>query len=212
MGDLTLPTIHPPMAQAYIEIDPFWRREHPDGWKGKKITMERDETGWLKEIKAEATYRLPFHFIDLEDGLEESAAVNYADNEVIGRAESYKTYMGTANREIPLTFRFQAQGLQESALDELTMVLRREVVGPALWLEGLKYPWTGDDGLSHAPPRCFLRIGDLFSGTVIATDVQLQWQPPFDAASMLPYGATVPCTFTVVKRVIADFDFMWDKR
>lgn len=50
-------------------------------------------------------------FMDLEDGIDEGAAVNYADTEVIGRGESIKTYMGTGSREVSLVFKFRAQGL-----------------------------------------------------------------------------------------------------
>jgi hypothetical protein len=174
-----------PLLFSYLQIDPMWYDLNPGGWP-----LEFPEY-------------LDFIFIDLEAGIQESSAVNYGDIQVIGRAESYKTYLGTANKEIPLTFKFTAQGRQ--AFNIYTDVLREEVVMPAMWLDALKYPYVGPDGLSHAPPRCFLQIGELFAGSVIATDVQITWQPPFDPDTMLPHGADVSCTFTVVRAFPAYF-------
>jgi len=170
-----------PLLLAYISIDPSWYDMNPGGWP------------------LDFSERLDFTFLDLDSGIQETSSVNYGDVQVIGRAESYRTYLGSGNKEVPLNFRFYAQGLKRSIVYE--DVLREEVVKPAMWLEALKHPWQGADGLSHAPPPCFLQIGDLFAGRVIATDVQTTWQPPFDPKTMLPHGADVSCTFTVVRSV-----------
>jgi hypothetical protein len=171
---------------AYLRIDPDWLDRHEDNWE----SVLGD--------------RLPFVFLDLEDGIEESAPVNYADFEIIGRAESYKSFIGTGNREFPLTFKFRVQGVdahnREAAIDA-------EVLSPALWLDGLKQPYTGSDGLSHAPPPCLLSLGRLVFGRVVATDVQISWQPPFEPDTLLPHGADVACTFTVVREHIRNYSF-----
>lgn len=171
---------------VYLEIDPTWlahNRGYPLSPMGEKLR---------------------FVFIDLEDGIEESAAVNYADFEIVGRAESYKSFIGAGNREFPLVFKFRAQGIDSA--DPATAI-DSEVVQPALWLDSLKAPYTGQDGLSHAPPPCLLALGELFFGRVVATDVQISWQPPFEQETFLPHGADVTCTFTVVREFIKNYSF-----
>ena len=182
------PAIVRPMQDlAFIEIDEMWLAENPEGWQSRLGS------------------RLPFLFMDLEEGIQESAAVNYADIEVVGRAEAYKSYVGTGNREIQLTFQFRVQGIEAGAF--LETAIDNEVLQPAHWLEALKYPYVGDDELSHAPPPCLLQVGQLFSGRVVATDVQRTWQSPFEPESLLPHGAEVTCTFAVTSEFIDDFNF-----
>jgi len=179
--------IQTPMAErSILSLDPIWLDMNPNGWEFE------DEN-------------LPFHFIDLEEGISEQSDVNYASIDVIGRAESYKMYMGTGNKVIPITFKFQSQGLSTSGSLTLSDVLIKEVRTPAMWLDALKYPYVGDDNLSHAPPTCILQIGQLFSGLVIATQVGIQWMPPFEPSTLLPYAAEVQCEFTVVRRDIGLF-------
>jgi len=170
---------------AYLRIDDIWMSVNPNGWENP--------------LGAELT----FQFIDLEQGLQESASANYASIDVIGRAESYQVYMGVQNKQIPLTFKFQVQGSDPSK--SLSDSLIWEVRHPALWLDALKYPYIAPDGLSHAPPPCVLKLGQLFSGLVIAADVQINWQSPFDPDTLLPYGAEVICQFTVVRRFITNY-------
>ena len=191
MAEQLLPVIARPIHDlVYIQIDPDWIAHHEGGWSSP-----------LGDT-------LPFIFMDLEDGIEESGSVNYADFEVVGRAESYKSYIGAANKEFPLTFKFRAQGVDS---DDLFTVLVDEVQNPALWLDALKYPYTGADGLSHAPPPCLLSLGELFFGRVIATDVQISWQAPFDANTFLPFGADVTCTFTRVREHIKNYSHSWSR-
>ena len=171
---------------VYLEIDPTWLAHHGDyplSPMGEKLR---------------------FVFIDLEDGIEESSAVNYADFEIVGRAESYKSFIGAGNREFPLTFKFRVQGTD---FDDPETAIAFEVMQPALWLDSLKAPWTGRDGLSHAPPPCVLALGELFFGRVVATDVQISWQSPFEPDTFLPHGADVTCTFTVVREHIKNYSF-----
>lgn len=171
---------------VYLEIDPTWLAHN---------------SGYPLSPMGE---KLRFVFIDLEDGIEESAAVNYADFEIIGRAESYKSFIGSSNREFPLVFKFRAQGIDSA--DPATAI-DAEVIQPALWLDSLKVPYTGQDGLSHAPPPCVLALGELFFSRVVATDVQISWQPPFEHETFLPHGADVTCTFTVVREHIKNYSF-----
>ena len=185
MGDAV---VVPPLSElAYVALDPIWLGENPNGWQFDTID-------------------LPFQFMDLEEGIAEQSEVNYANIDVVGRAESYRMYLGTGNKVIPLTFKFHAQGLSTSGQGTvLADILKKEVREPALWLDALKYPYEGDDYLSHAPPTCILQIGQLFAGLVIATQVGIQWLPPFEPSTLLPYAAEVQCEFTVVRRDIGDF-------
>jgi hypothetical protein len=167
-----------------VRIDPTW--PHRRLW----------EEVWGSVF--DAKQRLAFSFFDTESGIEEQAEAQYADIDVLGRAEMYKTYTGTSNRTIPLTVQFQAQGLnganrRQAALDE--------VVNPAKWLDSLKYPVVDRrTGLSHAPPTLFLQIGQLYMGRVVATEVTIRWQSPFDPDTMFPQAAEVTCAFTEVNR------------
>jgi len=145
---------------------------------------------------------LAFTFVDLEEGIQESMTPNYADIDIVGRAEMFKVYTGAGNREIPITFRFQAQGIG-GATDDVAAILKKEVRLPALWLDALKSPIRDlDSGISHAPPPCYLQVGQLFAERVIVTDANITWEHPFDPDTLLPFGATVPCTFTVVRSQI----------
>lgn len=169
---------------------------------------------WLDLKGNKLGRKCEFTFIDLEEGIQESAGVNYADIDVIGRAEAFKNYVGTANREFSITFKFRAQGLVG---DTLAASLNREVVLPAKWIDALKFPITdrsgsGGTGISHAPPRCHLRIGQLFTGFVIVTDAQITWMHPFDPDTLLPHGADVSTTLTVVRRRIKNYDFTTGRR
>lgn len=148
---------------------------------------------------------LVFTFVDLEEGIQESAGVNYADIDVIGRAEAFKNYVGNSNREFSLVFKFRAQGLKGNNLAD---ALEREVVLPAKWIDALKFSITDIAGISHAPPRCYLQIGELFTGTVIVTEAQIMWMHPFDPDTLLPYGADVNTTLTVVRRRIRNYNFL----
>ncbi len=79
-----------------VQIDPTWPYIHLWG----------EGDGF-----SQAPTKLSVTFMDLEEGISEQAQANYADQDIIGRAESIKTYISTSSREVPLTFRFRAQGL-----------------------------------------------------------------------------------------------------
>ncbi len=164
------------------------------------VTLELDPT-WdhIRLWEHPLGHKLAFTYLDLESGLQETSQPTYGDTNVIGRAEFYKTYTGTSNREIPLTFQFQVQGVD--TLDPAEAA-RREVVLPARFLDALKFPvFSVDAQISYAPPPCLLRIGRLLSARVLVTQADVTWNAPFDTATMLPHSATVAVTFTVVRRL-----------
>jgi len=191
----------PPLDKLVIRVDPSW--PHMVAWR---MVVNPEGVAGVPDT------HLAFAFVDLEEGLTESAAVNYADTEIVGRAEAYKTFISTGNKQFPINFQFRAQGLSTSG-EELTGILQKEVVLPARWLDALKYPvvWQG---LTLAPPPCILQVGSLFVARVVADDVQIQWQHPFDPESLLPHGAEVSCTFSVVRRVVGNYpmDGLWGAR
>lgn len=178
-----------------VQIDPTW--------------LYRDE--WLET--APIGEKLRFTFLDLEGGFQESAGVNYADVEAVGRAEAYKTYIGGSNREFTILFKFQVQGDNPAVRSviggvpsvDLDAALIAEVTQPALWLESLKQPFIANDGLSHAPPTVLFSLGSIFFGRMLVTDAQVTWQPPFDPETLLPFAAEVSVTFTEVRRRITNF-------
>ena len=176
-----------------LRIDPDWPRRNL--WLGLQNNTIGD--------------KLVFTFMEFEDGISETAAVNYADIDVVGRAEVYKNFVGVTNREFQITFKFRAQGVASGNLVE---VLETEVVQPAKWLDALKFPITDQAGISHAPPPCFLQIGQLFQGRVIVTDASIMWTHPFDPDTLMPYGAEVSTTLTVVRRRIQNYNFRRGRR
>lgn len=174
-----------------LQIDTDWLARYGQG-VGK---------GWSSPLGS----KLEITFYNFEDGIVESGSVNYADADIIGRAEQIKSYVGTGNREIPLTFQFQAQGAEDSA-DDIVASLTREVLYPAKWLDALKHPYIDQQsGLSHPPPPVLLTVGGLLTARCLATDVQVTWKPPFHPVLLLPYAAEVTCTFTVVRSVIGNY-------
>lgn len=152
--------------------------------------------------------KLPVTFLALDDGITEASNVEYASTEVIGRAESYKSYTGTSNREVSLLFQFRAQGI--SGVD-LKQTIEKEVVAPARWLDALKYPIIVGD-LSIAPPPVILILGELLSMRCIATAVSLRWGPQFDPATLLPLAADVEVTFTAVHESLGAYVFEGPRR
>lgn len=191
-----------------VRVDPTW--PYLDLWDG----------GELGDV-------LRVTFFDFDEGITEASAVAYANQDILGRAETLMSYTGTSSREVPLTFRFRAQGQLASGAGEraggsnLTSInnptqvdssgrqardrtssvrntLTREVRTPALWLEALKYPVIDAAGIAHAPPPVILSIGSLLTMRAVVTNAQIQWLAPFDPETLLPFGADVSVSFTAV--------------
>lgn len=183
--------IVPSMGDRFmLRIDPDWLAKYGEG-VGK---------GWNSPLGS----KLSITFYNFGEGIAENGGVNYSDAEVVGRAEQIKSYVGTNNREIPLTFQFMAQGQDSDS--ELSSVLTNEVLYPAKWLDALKHPYIDQkSGLSHPPPPVILTIGHLLCARCLATDVQVTWKEPFHPVTLIPYAAEVACTFTVVRSVIGNY-------
>jgi hypothetical protein len=139
-------------------------------------------------------------YVNLEEGIQETASPNYSDIEITGRAEGYKVFSGTSNKEITLTFRFQAT-------DHATV--KEDVIYPARFLDALKYPLTNGN-LSYPPPPCLLKIGTLLMARVVVTSADITWEAPFDVETMEPHSASVPVTFTIVRRVSQNLEYDFD--
>lgn len=167
-----------------IEIDPTWYAQYGALWKsplGKRIAIT---------------------YMDTDSGIIEAAQARYADIEVIGRAQGFKTYMGTANRAVQLTFHFQAQGI--SGVD-LAGTIDTEVVQPSKWLDALNYP-LNNNGISVAPPPVILTLGQLLSMRAIVAP-QVRWLFPVDPNTMLPMASEVTCEFIAVDDQLGDYNF-----
>jgi hypothetical protein len=164
-----------------IRIDPTWEHyglwEHPLG------------------------DRIEITYFDTEAPIADTSTPNYSDTDVIGRGELYKHWVSTANKEIQIGFQFQVQ-------EEGVRALRREVLYPARFIDKLKHP-VYDPGaeLSYAPPPVLLRFGNLFLIRALVTQADIQWKAPFEPDNMLPHGAEVQTTFTVVRRVADDLGY-----
>ncbi len=174
---------------------------------GERLTVEIDKSWNHRRLWDHPLgFKLNFTYVSLfDDGIQENASPNYADTDVVGRAELYKHWISTASREIPLTFHFVAQVRSEGSLQAS---LRTQVVWPARWLDKLKYPvYDQNAKISYPPPSVLLRIGSLFFGRCVLSAAEVQWKPPFDPISILPYNASVTCTFAVQRRSRPDLGY-----
>ncbi len=168
-------------------------------------------------------------FDDNTDVYTESAAVTYADIDIIGRSETLKVWMSTGAREITLSFKFHAQGivggdagarvggsnlgglgdranqtngagvLGKDAIDGMTQAITKEVLDPCRFLDALRYPVIDEAGISHGPPPVMLRIGKLLSMRCVVTAYEFCPHYPVDPTTMLPLSAT--CNVTFVSQV-----------
>jgi len=206
------PTPDPTYVNITLQIDPNW--PHLTAFASQPIQLLFNS--------------LTVVFCTLgEEGLTEQATANYATSDVLGRAEQYKTFTGTGNREISMTFHFVTQGSASSGGSAYaenqngnyvpagtagTQTSNGEYTGtggpfletvqPARWLESLKFPIPNSSvGLSYAPPPLILTVGKLLAARVALTEADIRWMPPFEPGTMYPFGAEVRCQFTVVRAV-----------
>lgn len=167
-------------SQISLRIDPAYA--HADLWKhpqGNSLTIT---------------------YVNLEEGIQETSSPNYSDSEVVGRAEAYKVFTGTSNKEIQLTFKFQSYDHAK---------VKEDVIYPARFLDALKYPLVSGE-LAYPPPPCLLKIGTLLMARVVITAADITWEAPFDVETLEPHAASVPVTFTVVRRVSPDLAYDFD--
>lgn len=148
--------------------------------------------------------QLNLTFMDLEGGITEDSKPNYAATDIIGRAEGFRTYMGTSNREISLIFQFVAQGIGSN---DYYNALLNEVQGPSRWLDSLKYPFVDSQGISHAPPPCILTVGQLLLLPVIVEAATIKWMNGWDPNTMLPLASEVSCTFVAVHPSLGNYQY-----
>lgn len=151
-------------------------------------------------------YKLNIMFMDeFDSGITESSQPEYVGSKVVGRAEEFKSYAGTSNRELNLKCKFRVQGLE--SYSSVQAAIEREVLNPAKWLDALKYPIIDDQGIARNPPSVILTIGKLLTMRCIVTKADVSWQAPWDVESMYPFGADVDCTFTSVSAKIGNYSF-----
>lgn len=179
-------TIVPDQLGVNLRVDPTW-------------PYFKDWTA----VSSRPQGTLFFTFIEVDE-ITESAAVNYSETEIIGRAESFLTYQGTANREITLPLGFRAQG--RGGVDLKTSI-EHEVMQPARWLDSLKYPFIDIQGISHAPPPLILTIGELLTMRCVLSAADIVWLAPFDPGSHLPLAATVAATFRATHRSLGNYEY-----
>lgn len=148
--------------------------------------------------------QLNFTFANYDDGITEECSPQYAPTDILGRAEGFRTYVGTANRQVSVVFTFLAQGV--GANDYYTAI-NNEVVAPARWLDSLKFPFVDDSGISHAPPPCIITMGQLLILRVILESATIRWMPGWDTQTMLAHVAEVSCTFTAVHTNLGNYQF-----
>ena len=145
-------------------------------------------------------------FFDFAAGVQENAAPNYVNTEVVGRAESYKAYLNTANRQIQMPFLFRLQG--QTTTDPRTAIFE-EVINPARFLDALKYPvFDPNQGISYEPPPVIVKFGELFVARCILQGGDIQWlHEPMEPDTLLPHGAIFNAQFEVTRRFKADLSY-----
>jgi len=155
-------------------------------------------------------FRIEAIFMELAEGITETATVQYDEEHIVGRASSILSFMGVSARQIPLTFRFHVQGRVGSTGGDtdsamIAEAIRDEVLEPVKFLEALKYPVVDEMGLAHAPPPVILTIGRLAVMRAVVHECQVTWQAPWLIEAMLPYGADVQVTFAEVQPLVGNF-------
>jgi hypothetical protein len=192
-------------ADAIVQPIPNFYMEIAQDWPYRQQ--------WIARAALEGlSGRINATFFDNDAGINETVGVNYADTNVIGRAEQYKQYVGTNNREVQLTLQFRAQGAPTGSGTGFTTRdwLIQEVQNPVRWLDSLRFPYITENGgsrIAHAPPPIMLYIGELIAMRCLLTDAPIQWIGPWDTETLLPFGADVSCVFTAVSTEVSNYGF-----
>jgi hypothetical protein len=178
-----------------------------DGNLGDRLTITIDPSWQHLSLWQHPLGRtLRVTFLDWGGGIQESAAPNYQNTEVVGRAEAYKAFINTANRQITIPFKFRAQGV---AAGSVRTAIEEEVVNPARFLDALKYPvHDPNQNLSFAPPPVIVKFGELFVARCVLTGGDIQWI--FDSMepdTLLPHGADFNAQFEVVRAFSDDLSY-----
>lgn len=161
-------------------------------------------------------------FMELSEGVAETATVQYAEEQVIGRPSSFLSFVGVSARTVSLMFRFHVQGGpadpagQFADADLTRTAIEYQVIGPAKFLEALKFPLIDKVGLAHAPPPVILTLGNLLYMRAVVSECHVTWQAPWLPDYLLPYGADVQVTFSEVEPLVGNYstfaesDRRWD--
>lgn len=179
-----------------------------DGNLGQRLTLALDPEwtarhGSLWRHPLGRTLRVTY--ADWEAGITESVSPNYAEADVIGRAEPYKAWLNNPSRQINLGFRFHAQGINSTD----ATAIEDEVILPARWLDALKYPvYNPQQNISYAPPPVILTIGSLLVARCVLTGGDIEWQfEAMDTDLLLPHAANFNATFEVVRTFKQDLSY-----
>lgn len=170
-----------PLQGLSLRIDPTWPYRHL----------------WFSPLGE----TINLTYVDFGEGFQDNSQPTYADTDIIGRGELFKTFMGTSNKELNFSVEFRVQNTGNDAL-------YREVIWPARWIEACKHG-VFDDGASlmQAPPPVLVRIGSLLHLRTIVTQADIVWKEPFEPVTMLPHGAQMNLTFQVVRRKSPDLGY-----
>lgn len=150
-------------------------------------------------------YVLRVPFVDWESGVTESVSVNYAETDVIGRAEPHKVWLNNSSRQVAIAFHFQVQGINSST----AQAIEEEVIQPARWLDALKYPlFNAQQDVSYRPPPVILKIGTLLTARCVLTAGDIEWQyDQLDTEQLLPHAANFTATFDITRAFKADLSY-----
>jgi len=145
-------------------------------------------------------------FFDFASGVQENASPNYVNTEVVGRAESYKAYLNTMNRQIVLPFTFKAQGQDGVTTRES---VENEVISPVRFLDALKYPvFDPSQGISFEPPPVIVSFGQLITARCVLTGGDINWvYDSMETDTLLPHAAVFTAQFEVVRRFQTDLSY-----
>lgn len=147
---------------------------------------------------------LPLTYVDFGEGVTDASSPTYADQDIPGRGEMIKTFMGTSNKEISFTVQFRVQEVGADALN-------REVVWPARWIDACKHPvYDADSGVSHAPPPVLFQCGRLLFVRAVVTQADIRWGEPFEPTTLLPHSAEVSLTLAVTRRADPDLSYRFE--
>jgi acyl-CoA synthetase (AMP-forming)/AMP-acid ligase II len=178
------------------------------------ITLRVDPTwayyaDWVDNAPASIGASFSPTFLDFDSGFEISSSPNYQDVAPVGRAESFKTYVGNSNRELSILFQFRAQGLGATANQnqQLYNAIQNEVLLPCRWLESLKYPFIDAQGISHAPPPLILVLGQILTMRCLLMAGNPKYMAPFDPVTGLPMSAEFAVQLVSISPSMGNYNF-----
>lgn len=135
-----------------------------------------------------------------EDGFADDGNPRYDDTDVPGRAEMYKTFMGTDNKQIPLSLEFLAEVEGDGNYADPVEYSPEWVMKVGRTFGQMRQPvFDPDSGIGHAPPPWIFKLGDLVLARVVVDQVAIKWLGPFSPGTMQPHGVAVDLQLSVVR-------------